>query len=192
MALIRTLKISTAMFERMKEKFYGFRVSLKENKPDRVNPNSNNIHYYVRKNEGKILWFSADWTLKPGQTMQPFHTTTQHLLRRKSLNRSTTLLRYVACRCLLLWEVCSQSKRFNNKCCTTEHFFCFQRCCVLFTWGCSSRQFDSSKFLEFARQLSLAKCLAPLTTPHKNNMQQMVTKCCVFLGKKFQSFDRGL
>ena len=35
-------------------------VSLKENKPDSVNPNSNDIDYYVRKNEGKILWFSAD------------------------------------------------------------------------------------------------------------------------------------
>ena len=35
-------------------------VSLKENKPDGVNPNSNDIDYYVRKNEGKILWFSAD------------------------------------------------------------------------------------------------------------------------------------
>ena len=35
-------------------------VSLKENKPDGVNPNSNDIDYYVRKNEGKILRFSAD------------------------------------------------------------------------------------------------------------------------------------
>ena len=35
-------------------------VSLKENKPDGVNPNSNDIDYYVRKNEGKIRWFSAD------------------------------------------------------------------------------------------------------------------------------------
>ena len=35
-------------------------VSLKENKPDGVNLNSNDIDYYVRKNEGKILWFSAD------------------------------------------------------------------------------------------------------------------------------------
>ena len=34
-------------------------VSLKENKPDSVNPNSIDIDYYVRKNEGKILWFSA-------------------------------------------------------------------------------------------------------------------------------------
>ena len=32
-------------------------VSLKENKPDGVNPNSNDIDYYVRKNEE---WFSAD------------------------------------------------------------------------------------------------------------------------------------
>ena len=36
--------------------------SLKENKPDGVNPNSDDIDYYVRKNEGKILWFSADCT----------------------------------------------------------------------------------------------------------------------------------
>ena len=36
-------------------------VSLKENKPNGVNSNSNDIDYYVRKNEGKILWFSADW-----------------------------------------------------------------------------------------------------------------------------------
>ena len=35
-------------------------VSLKENKPDGVNPNSNDIDHYVRKNERKILWFSAD------------------------------------------------------------------------------------------------------------------------------------
>ena len=36
-------------------------VSLKENKPDSVNPNCNDIDYEVRKNEGKIPWFSADW-----------------------------------------------------------------------------------------------------------------------------------
>ena len=29
-------------------------VSLKENKLDGVNPNSNDVDYYVRKNEGKI------------------------------------------------------------------------------------------------------------------------------------------
>ena len=34
--------------------------SLKENKPDGVNPNSNDTEYYVQKNEGKIRWFSAD------------------------------------------------------------------------------------------------------------------------------------
>ena len=34
--------------------------SLKENKPDGVDPNSKDLHYYVRKNNGKILWFSAD------------------------------------------------------------------------------------------------------------------------------------
>ena len=35
-------------------------VSLKENIPDGVNPNSNDIDYYVRKNKGKIQRFSAD------------------------------------------------------------------------------------------------------------------------------------
>ena len=77
-------------------------------------------------------------------------------------------------------------KCFDNKCRTTEHFFCSQRCCVFFT------SFDrSSNFVVFAGQRSLAKCLALFTTPHENNMQQMVTKCCVLLGEKFGSFDRG-
>ena len=41
--------------------FESSNVSLQENKPDGVNPNSNDIEHYVRKNEGKIiLWFSAD------------------------------------------------------------------------------------------------------------------------------------
>ena len=40
--------------------FESSNVSLKESKPDGVNPNSNDIDYYVRKNEGKIRWFSAD------------------------------------------------------------------------------------------------------------------------------------
>ena len=35
-------------------------VSLKENKPDGVYPNSNDIDYCVRKNEENIRWFSAD------------------------------------------------------------------------------------------------------------------------------------
>ena len=34
--------------------FESSNVSLKENKPDGVNPNSDDIDYYVRKNEGKI------------------------------------------------------------------------------------------------------------------------------------------
>ena len=40
--------------------FESSNVSLKENKPDGVNPNSKDIDYYVRKNEGKIPWFSPD------------------------------------------------------------------------------------------------------------------------------------
>ena len=35
-------------------------ISLKENKPDGVDLNSDGLDYWVRKNEGKILWFSAD------------------------------------------------------------------------------------------------------------------------------------
>ena len=37
--------------------FESSNVSLKENKPDCVNPNSNNIDLYVRWNERKILYF---------------------------------------------------------------------------------------------------------------------------------------
>ena len=34
--------------------FESSNVSLNESKPDGVNPNSNDIDYYVQKNEGKI------------------------------------------------------------------------------------------------------------------------------------------
>ena len=50
----------------------------------------------------------------------------------------------------------------------------------------------SSHSVKLVRQRSLAKCLAHLSTPHENNMQQMVTKCCVLLGEKFGSFDWAL
>ena len=53
-------------------------VILKENKPDGVDPNSNDIEYNVRKNEGKILWFSADcivisWPQVASQSMYTWH-----------------------------------------------------------------------------------------------------------------------
>ena len=35
-------------------------ISLKESKRDGVDPNSNGLEYCFRKNEGKILMFSAD------------------------------------------------------------------------------------------------------------------------------------
>ena len=37
--------------------FESSNISLKENKPDVVNPNSNDIDYYVQKNEGKFYGF---------------------------------------------------------------------------------------------------------------------------------------
>ena len=40
--------------------FESSNVSLEENKPDGVNSNSNDIYYYVRKNEGKMRRFLAD------------------------------------------------------------------------------------------------------------------------------------
>ena len=35
-------------------------ISLKENKLDGIDPNSIGLNYCVRKNKGKIIWFSAD------------------------------------------------------------------------------------------------------------------------------------
>ena len=40
--------------------FEGSHINLKENKRDGVDSNSSGFDYCVRKNEGKILWFSAD------------------------------------------------------------------------------------------------------------------------------------
>ena len=76
---------------------------------------------------------------------------------------------------------------FSNSCITLVSLAVYIRCkCLLFI------SFDrSSNFVEFARRRSLVNCSARLTTPHKNNMQQMVTKCYVLLGEKFGSFDWG-
>ena len=52
--------ILVALTSRSDSNFESSNVSLKEAKPDGVIPNSNDIDYYVRKNEGKIIWFSAD------------------------------------------------------------------------------------------------------------------------------------
>ena len=52
--------IMVTLTSRIDSDFERSNVSLKENEPDGVNPNSNDIDYYFRKNEGKILWFSAD------------------------------------------------------------------------------------------------------------------------------------
>ena len=43
--------------------------SLRENTPNGVNLNSNGLHYCIRKNEGKILWFSADCIMNPDQSL---------------------------------------------------------------------------------------------------------------------------
>ena len=48
------------LMSRSDSDFERSKVSIKESKPDGVNPNSDDIDYYVRKNEGKILWFSVD------------------------------------------------------------------------------------------------------------------------------------
>ena len=52
--------ILVTLTSRSDSHFESSNVSLKENKPDGVNSNFNDIDYYVRKNEGKIPWFSAD------------------------------------------------------------------------------------------------------------------------------------
>ena len=36
-------------------------ISLKENKPDGVDPNPNGFYFCVQKKEGRSLRFSADW-----------------------------------------------------------------------------------------------------------------------------------
>ena len=52
--------ILVTLTSRSDSDFESSNVSLKENKPDGVNPNSNDIDHCIQKNEGKVLWFSAD------------------------------------------------------------------------------------------------------------------------------------
>ena len=42
------------------------------------------------------------------------------------------------------------------------------------------------------KDYKVVQCLMRLTTVRENNMQQITKKCCVLLGKKFGSFDRGV
>ena len=52
--------ILVTLMSRSDSDFERSNISLKENKRDGVDPNSNGLDYCVRKNEGRILWFSAD------------------------------------------------------------------------------------------------------------------------------------
>ena len=54
--------ILVTLLSRGNSNFERSNISFKQNKRDGVDPNSNGLNYYVRKNEGKILWFSADCT----------------------------------------------------------------------------------------------------------------------------------
>ena len=71
--------ILVTLTSRSDSDFDSSNVSLKENKPDGVNLNSNDIDYYIRKNEGKALWFSADCSLagcKYSRLCNKFHSGT--------------------------------------------------------------------------------------------------------------------
>ena len=56
----KVLPILVTLTSHNDSNFESSNVSLKESKPDGDNPNSNYIDYFVRKSEGKIVWFSAD------------------------------------------------------------------------------------------------------------------------------------
>ena len=58
--LERVSPILVTLASRSDSNFERSNISLKENKQDDVNSNSNGFDHSVRKNEGKILWFSAD------------------------------------------------------------------------------------------------------------------------------------
>ena len=52
--------ILVTLTSRSDSNFERSNIRLKENIRDGVDPNYNGLNYCVRKNEGKILWFSAD------------------------------------------------------------------------------------------------------------------------------------
>ena len=56
----KNVTILVTLTSRNDSDFETSNVSLRENKPNGVNPNFNDIDCYVRKNEGKIQWSSAD------------------------------------------------------------------------------------------------------------------------------------
>ena len=54
--------ILVTLTSRSDSNFERLNISLKETKPDGIDSNSNGLDYCVRNNEGKIRWFSADWS----------------------------------------------------------------------------------------------------------------------------------
>ena len=75
--------------------------SLKENKPDGVDPNPNDLDYYVRKNDGKILSFSADcyrrfslfFLIYITSNLTALHRFCEHMQKQWFSVRSTVLAR---------------------------------------------------------------------------------------------------
>ena len=74
--------------------FERLNISLKENIPDGVDPNSDGHDYRIRKNEGKYLWFSADCmkifscalrTNKRNRHVHMLHSSRDHLERKKRM-----------------------------------------------------------------------------------------------------------
>ena len=53
----------------------------------------------------------------------------------KCCTRLASLLYRVLSCCILLYEVWSRSNFSLNKCCTIHHFFCFPRCCMMYSFG---------------------------------------------------------
>ena len=52
--------ILVTLMSRSDSNFEQSNISLKENKRDGVDLDSNGLDYCVQNNEGKIMWFSAD------------------------------------------------------------------------------------------------------------------------------------
>ena len=59
----RVSPILVALTSSSDSNFERSNISLNENKRDGIDLNSDGLDYCVRKNEGKLLWFSADCML---------------------------------------------------------------------------------------------------------------------------------
>ena len=102
---------------------------------------------------------------------------------------------------LVVWSliVFDHDQTFSlNKCCTIQHFLCFQGCCMtLYSFGHPMQLYCTLLYSRVWRNVAscCTKCCIRLATPLLNTIKQLATICnkgCMMFSEMLYSFGRFL